>query len=704
MQIYRRRTAAWYLGLATVFATFTVAWRGGGGGQSQNVPSAYTPFTLSWEESVPLDLSFLYSKEKPAGKHGFLTVKGDRLVFQDGTEGRFWGTCFNSGACFPPHAYSEMVARRLAKFGVNIVRFHQMDAEWATPNLFSSNRAKPQHDTRRLDPESLERLDYLIHCLKREGVYVYLDLNTYRQFLPGDGVDAVAELPSAGRPYFYFDRRMIELQKEFNGNLWTHVNPYTHLAYKDDPAIALSELNNECDLFSFPPTLEPYRTRLEALYRAWATKHGVPLGQEPISFARPDPPMALFFLEVMKDYTREMIAHLRRLGVRIPVNGTNMTVNLGVTAAQVAADFSDSHAYWNFPLWESERGTTIRPMVGARENVFPGLSLMRLVDRPFFVSEWDHAWPDPWRAESPLAYAAVAALQGWSGLAIHTYRYSTWKPEERIGGGGSTINGVTYRNHFDSFNDPAKFGLFYQAALLFRRGDVRPALRRIAVRIPAGDDWLLKSLGDIPALSVLPEKHRVGITFSAVPANAAEEIAPGDSQVPAEAGEVRSDTGELYRSWARRLGTIDTPRTKVAYGFVGEAGSVTLDGLVIQAKTDFATIALSSLTDAPISESPSLLLTAVGRSDNTEARYEEVRHDEARTRQTSFGRPPTLIEPIEARVALQTTRPNLKVWVISDKGEAVTRLGARYEKGSLVFEIGRQPSPNPSTIYYLIRE
>ncbi len=190
----------------------------------------WVPFNLSWGDDVPIDISFVFEHEKPAGKHGFLTAQGERLVFQDGTEGRFWGTNFNSGANFPPHAYSEMVARRLAKFGVNIVRTHQMDSEWATPNIFQFNRARPKDHTRTLDPDSLDRLDYLIYCLKAEGIYLYLDLLTYRQFRPGDGVDAVDALPQAAKPYLYFDPRLIALQKEYNEALWSHVNPYTGLA------------------------------------------------------------------------------------------------------------------------------------------------------------------------------------------------------------------------------------------------------------------------------------------------------------------------------------------------------------------------------------------------------------------------------------------------------------------------------------------
>jgi hypothetical protein len=315
------------------------------------------------------------------------------------------------------------------------------------------------------------------------------------------------------------------------------------------------------------------------------------------------------------------------------------------------------------------------------------------------VSEWDHAWPDKWRAESPLAYAAVAAFQGWSGATIHTYRYSTWEPVDRLGGGASTINSITYRNHFDTFNDPAKFGLFYHAALLFRRGDVRSGEKSAAIQIPEEmESWLLKRPQDIPALRLLAEKHRVGMALPGEPCDA-DMVVPADKPaVNPEDGEVLSDTGELWRSWSQRIGWIDTPRTKAAYGFLGQAGKISLQGLELEVKTDFATLAISSLTDDPISQSDTLLLTAVGRCDNTDAKY-----DEGHTRQLDVGHAPVLIEPIEAQIKLNTTRPNLKVWVISDKGEAVTRLPTEYQDGVLRFEIGPQPRWNPSTMYYLIK-
>ena len=174
----------------------------------------FIPDPFYWDD-VPIDISFVFENEKPAGKHGFLKVEGEDFVFEDGTKAVFWGTNFNSGLNFPPFDFSEKISKRLAKIGINLVRFHQMDAEWATPNIFQFTKGRRKGNTLSFDPESMKRLDYLIYCLKNEGIYIYMDMLTYRKFKSGDGVKAAHELQDAARPYCIFDRRLIELQKKF---------------------------------------------------------------------------------------------------------------------------------------------------------------------------------------------------------------------------------------------------------------------------------------------------------------------------------------------------------------------------------------------------------------------------------------------------------------------------------------------------------
>lgn len=650
------------------------------------------PYTLPWDD-MPIDLSFIYEKEKPAGKHGFLTVKDDKLVFEDGTEARFWGTNFNSAQIFPSHEHSEKVAKRLAKIGVNIVRMHQMDGEWSTPNIFQFTRGENISNTRSFSPESMDRLDYLIYCLKNEGIYVYMDLLTYRRFKPGDGVESADKLEDAAKPYSTYNRRLIDLQKEFNHNLWSHINPYTKLAYKDDPAIVLTEVVNENDLWSRDVTLEPYRSELEKLYRTWAADKGIKSGKQKVEFDKDDINIQEFFMHITKEYYREMIRHMREIGVKIPIAGTNWTKNTAHLIAQVAGDFTDSHAYYyDFGLWrDGSKRFMNDPMTGAKKNMIPGLAFYKVQDKPFFVSEWDNPWPNEFRAESSLLMAAVGSMQGWSGFTIHTYRYTLDEDVEMIAKPvtGEALNGVYYRGGlFDTFNDPAKFGLFYHASLITRRGDIRPAEK--VVNIKPND--LRDRQGK--ALLLTAEKHRVETVLPGITAKGDMVVAPDEAVVDQQSGEVLSDTRELYRNLDREFGWIDAPKTKAVYGFVGREGEITLTDIKLNVKTDFATLAISTLTDEPINSSTNMLLTAVGRAENTGMKYNKTR-----TQVLYVGKGPIQVEIIEAVIEMKTDKSNLRVMSINPQGMVTGYMPSEYKDGVFRFEIGKEFQ----SMYYLIQ-
>ncbi|MGI6574090.1 MAG: hypothetical protein ACOX19_12025 [Fermentimonas sp.] len=662
--------------------------------QSQQAgQKGWIPYTLPWDD-MPLDLSFVYKNDKPAGERGFLKVKGDKFVFEDGTEARFWGTNFNSAQNFPPHEHSEKVAKRLAKVGVNIVRFHQLDAEWSTPNIFQFSRGENKPNTMSLDPESLDRLDYLIYCLKKEGIYVYMDVLTYRRFETGDGVESAYQLGDAAKPYSTYNRRLIELQKKFNSDLWNHVNPYTKLAYKDDPVIAMVEITNECDLWSQEVKVEPYRSELEKMYRDWAAENKVKVGKEKVTFDKSDVNVQKFFIAVTTDYYNEMIEYMRGLGVKIPIAGTNWTRNAAHLYAQLAGDFTDSHAYYyNFGLWrDGSKKFMNDPMTASEHNMIPGLAFYKVQDKPFFVSEWDNPWPNEWRAESSLLMAAVGSFQGWGGFAIHTYRYSLDEDVDMIAKPitGEALNGVYYRGGlFDTFNDPAKFGLFYHAALILRRGDVKPAGETIGVKL----DDLLANRGKAHLLTA--EKHRVESVFPEMPKKGQRMVGVNDVIVDVAKGEVLSDTKELYRNLNKKIGWIDSPKTKAVYGFVGKEGEILLNDVKVEVKTDFATVAISSLTDEPIKSSGNMLLTAVGRAENTNSEY-----NASREQVLKVGQGPIQVEVIDAIVEIKTDKKNLRVMSINPQGSITGYMPSEYKDGVFRFEIGKEFQ----SMYYLIQE
>ena len=643
---------------------------------------------------MPIDISSAFKDAAPAGRHGFIKVEGDKMVFEDGTPALFWGVNFNGGACFPDFDYSKKVASRLRKTGVNLVRFHQLDAEWDSPHIFAFQKGQRIGSTTTLHPESMKRLDYLVACLKEEGIYCYLDMNTYRNFKTGDGVENAAQLEDAADPYCYYDRKLIELQKKFVYDIWNHVNPYTGLAYKDDPVFVMSEIINERDFFARKrfTGVEPYTTNFRNLYNDWLKEnniegdaYGIDINDDTIDS------LVAFKVEMQIRFYREMYDYMREVGVKIPICGTNWGINGAVTKSnQAVNDYMDSHQYfydWNWGEYVKKRSD--KAITQYRSFNMGCIYGVRALDRPLFVSEWDMPWPNSFRAES-LLYAAVGALQGYTGLAIHTYAYGTRLAEMKILGkevSSHTIGNVPYREGiFSTWNDPAKYGLFYHSALITRRQDVAIAPESTALKVT---DLINKA--EFAACDPYGEWKRVGVTFDDKDPAADETIPVEEAALP-DTGEVRSVTGELYRSWEKNYGTIDTARTKAAYGFLEKNGEIALDGMKVKCDTDFAVIACSSLTDASIKDSDNLLLTAVGRAENTDAKFDG-------DTMVDYGKPPVMIEVIEADIQIAVDNPNMKVWAVNPEGMFVGYLKSTYENGILSFRIG----DTMNSMYYLIQ-
>ncbi|MCB9937101.1 MAG: cellulase family glycosylhydrolase [Planctomycetaceae bacterium] len=224
------------------------------------------PFLVSYDS--PNNITNLSPwLDAPAGKHGHVRVEEGQFVTDAGRI-RFWGTNLCFEACFPTHEQTERLAARLARLGINVVRMHHMDSSSIWGN--SEN-----HLT--IDPNKLERLDFLIDQLKRHGIYTNLNLHVSRSFGPKEGFVAQEQRPNYDKGLDNFEPRMIELQRKYARDLLTHINPYTRLAYTHDPTIAFVEVNNENALFDqwsrgeLDTLPEPYASTFRELWNAWLT-------------------------------------------------------------------------------------------------------------------------------------------------------------------------------------------------------------------------------------------------------------------------------------------------------------------------------------------------------------------------------------------------------------------------------------------------
>jgi hypothetical protein len=226
------------------------------------------PFVISYDS--PNNVTNISTwLPRPAGKQGFVRDHDGRFATDAGPI-RFWATNMVAEGCVPTHEQAERVAARIARLGINCVRIHHLDCYpiWGkSPNKLT------------IDPERLDRLDYLIYQLKLRGVYTNLNLHVSRSLGAAEGFPNPELRPEYDKGVGQFESRMIEVQKKYARDLLTHVNPYTKTAYTDEPAIAFVEISNEDGLIfewggrdKLSNLPEPYATTFRKLWNAWLRK------------------------------------------------------------------------------------------------------------------------------------------------------------------------------------------------------------------------------------------------------------------------------------------------------------------------------------------------------------------------------------------------------------------------------------------------
>ncbi len=184
--------------------------------------------------------------KNPITSQDIVSIDGEGHFSVRGKPMRFFGTTFAADAAFPTKTKAWFVAGHLRKMGFNLVRFHHLDNPWSTQGIFEMGK-----DTRHLNPATLDRLDNIIAELKKNGVYIDMNLHVSRTFNAQDGVPSYDSLPEFGKAVNFFDPQIFSLHKEYAKQLLTHLNPYTGVTLVHDPALAMVEITNENSLYRF---------------------------------------------------------------------------------------------------------------------------------------------------------------------------------------------------------------------------------------------------------------------------------------------------------------------------------------------------------------------------------------------------------------------------------------------------------------------
>ncbi len=708
----------------------------------------------------------------PAGKRGFVTVRSDgHFYFEDGARARFFGTNVGGRACAPDRADAPVIAARLAKYGVNMLRLHSLDGRYG-PLIDDRNGTSGQFDA-----EALDRMDYFVAQLKQRGIYIYMDLLDYRWFRTADGVAEGDQFThnwqGSMKGASIFDPRMIALQKEYATQLLTHRNPYTGLRYVDDPAMAVVETTNENSIFYFflqTDLSRPYyRKRLterwnrwlatrygdrEDLQRAWTDGGGrcaltvdedpgresvaIPFGMlsrvgansdgsdfDPLVADPRVSDLLRFFAGIQRQYYDTLHSHLKQIGVRVPIAGTNQTFVAADTFVDADTnDFMSRNQYWRHPhrsakpFFKFSNEPMLRVDIPTQRTPLAVITGTSVAGRPQAVAEFNFPWPNQHRAEGLLMSAAYACLQDWDIFLLFSY-----DPSDQ---------GLSM---FRSQSDPARWGEYPAAAMMFHRQDVargrnevhvvhtqenmftpQPGTRHAKytnyrfltfisktrnafvgdayrgdadVLLACGPSTDIQRTDGSPVIR-LPERPWEKWLYPDF-LEAAKEIGlPGYESMQDSVKRFDADTGQLSLDYGRGLFTINTPATKAAAGFLAEAGPLDLDGLTIDCQTPFATITATSLDGDSLNRARRILITSVGRAENTAQGFWPPTEQQLRWGPVAWmlpgeGRPPVIAEPIRATVRLDVSGP-AAVYALDSTGKRQTRLAATMDEGTLQFD------------------
>ena len=622
---------------------------------------------LSWD-AAPVNLSFLNRDDRPAGRRGFIRADGDHLVHGDGTPVRFWGGNLVAGAIFStPRQNVAQHAHRMARLGYNLMRIHHHESDWVNPNLID----RRYKDTRHLNATSLDSLDWWIKCLEDEGIYVWLDMHVGRVMKPGDGItEGFDEIARAGGfviGFNYYNEQVQDWMKEFQRNYMNHVNPYTNLRYKDDPAVMGVLLTNENDLTNhygnsmLPDKNNPvHNARWDREYKAFAEKYRLPAGR--VSQTWPPGPGKLYLNDAEHNFNKMMIGELRAMGVKAPIATTSFwgLDSLFSIPALTDGDVIDVHSYGESEAMDAD--------AHYQGNYLSWIAAAQVYGKPLTITEWNVEYPKTDRFTSPLYVASIASLQGWDAPMVFGYSQIALVPP-----GGF--------DKWSTFFDPAMTGVLPAAALVYRQGHVSPAKTTYCLMLDPSQLFdralnpdtsaTIRSLTERSKLTIgLPRVKELPWLEPTKPSNDATIVTDPDHDfIPEGQSYVRSDTNELTRDWEQGIQTIDTPKTQAVSGWIGGKALKTGDA-TFETSTAKAVIVLSSFDNRPLNASRFIMITAVARV-----------HPGPGNR-TSF-----LSEPVFARISLRTRTAGLQLLALGTSGQELSRSNPKRDGDVLTVEL-----------------
>ena len=389
-------------------------------------------------EDSALDFSKAGFIDAPAGKYGWIRNVGGHFEFEGlpGRPQRFYGVNLCFTANFLDYGLADTLVTRFKRFGYNALRLHHHDA----------GTVKGSADGVTLDPENMDRFDYLVAAAIREGLYLTTDIFVSRSHAIkwrhiGVDRDGLVDMPIFKALCAVYDPAF-ENWAAYAKNFMEHETKYTGRRYADEPALSLISLVNEGGFFMGWTRGVSDDPRVVASWRAWikAKREADPSFAEGIDGealpknywdSKTRPFVEQWCAELETKMVARMKTYLRSLGVKALItndnNGPHYVAKNGLAADY---DYIDDHFYVDHPSFLEKRWQlpsrchNVNSLLGEKPVVPVEREFPFVKGKPLTVTEWNFSYPGRYRGVGGILTGATAALKDMDGLWRFAYSHN----------------------------------------------------------------------------------------------------------------------------------------------------------------------------------------------------------------------------------------------------------------------------------------
>ena len=610
--------------------------------------------------------------------------------------------------------------------------------------------------------------DRLIAELKKNGVYVHLTLVWYRLGL---------------KDYTFHIRDDVKLRAVFGDehvrSLWkktaefvlNHYNPYTGFKWKDDPVFICAEYYNELAIcFSrmdetskFHPndTILPetrklvmgkwhkwlekrYNGDISKLNEAW--NKNLAFMKQNFNFKNFDEVPCIVrgnddwtrccwdHLEDFVNFAEKVVDGTGYKGLKVQNNLGPISYGVGVRAR--TTDYVIANAYYSHPssFNYNDAICTQGDCISGMAGYWRGIASMKINNRPFFVTEYNHCFWNRSRYQLPATFAPLSAYQNFSGLTIHSDAVPLQNRENwQLGA-------------FSVAQSPVARASELVASAMFIRGDVQPAKHRVDIKF--SDDFLKNNLNATKAVSTFQSRimmmtgyatafegkmpkavQKVNLKpadFTISPIGSSEVLSEAwfhsvidnkdaqfdlptfvenmrkkgilspDNKTDLKKGIFHTDTEQIYMDTKKSILKVVTPRSEIVSMKTPE--TMRLGSLKVVSGTTPLTVGVVSLDGKLIPESDRLMLLFVTLESNS-----DMKLTDDGTVSKGIGKAPILMMKSTMKAELRLdANAKYEVYPLAFNGERREKIPHVFEDGVMKIEIDNSKLPNGATPFFEI--